>query len=90
MNIDNDECAVQSRLESVVSMQKRQNADLIDVKICLLQMLARLRGEHPEALKEKKDGSPSGIIHALERGIQDTDLIIQDLREIESELRSLI
>lgn len=90
MNIDNDECAVQSRLESVVSMQKRQNADLIDVKICLLQTLARLRGEHPEALKEKKDGSPCGIIHALERGIQDTDLIIQELREIEGELRSLI
>lgn len=85
-----DACSIQSRLEAVASMQKRQNADLRDVSICLMQTLGRLRGEHPEALKEKKDGSPSGLLHALEIGLQDTDLIIQELRETESELRSLI
>lgn len=83
-------CDVQSRLEAIVSVQQRQNNDLRDVSIFLSQTLARLRGEHPQALTEKKDGSPSGIIHSLERGLQDSESLIQELKEIESELRSLI
>lgn len=81
---------VQTRLESVVSISKRQNEDLYDVAYKLMETLARLRGEVPTANKASDKPNPCGLIAEIELSLQERDGVISMLSEIERELRSFI
>jgi hypothetical protein len=81
---------VQTRLESIASISKRQNEDLYNVAYNLTEVLARLRGEIPKANKAHDNPAPCGLIAEIELSLQNRDEAISLLSEIERELRSLI
>lgn len=84
------ECTVQTRMESVVSISKRQNEDLREVAIRFNQTLSRLRGNYPQMDKETKPNTPEGLLAEMELSLQTKDEVITFLFELEKELRSLI
>lgn len=81
---------VQTRLESIASISKRQNEDLYNVAYNLMETLARLRGEVPKENKTNDNKAPCGLIADIELSLQERDNAISLLSEIERELRSLI
>lgn len=81
---------VQTRLESIASISKRQNEDLYNVAYNLMETLTRLRGEIPMANKANDNPAPCGLIAEIELSLQNRDDAISLLSEIERELRSFI
>lgn len=73
MQNEPSECAVQTRLESVARISRRQNEDLFNLAICLSQTLARLRGEHPQANKASEKPTPNGMLAEIELSLQERD-----------------
>lgn len=92
MQLQDQKCGgvVQTRLEAVASMSKRQNDDLYGVIYCLKETLSRLRGEHPSKEEGEKSPLPSGLLPEIEFSFQKRDEAITLLSELEKELRSLI
>lgn len=92
MQLQDQQCGnlVQTRLEAVASMSKRQNDELYGVIYCLKETLSRLRGEHPSKEEGEKSPLPSGLLPEIEFSFQKRDEAITMLSEIEKELRSLI
>lgn len=92
MQLQDQQCGnlVQTRLEAVASMSKRQNDELYGVIYGLKETLSRLRGEHPSKEEGEKSPLPFGLLPEIEFSFQKRDEAITLLSEIEKELRSLI